>query len=552
MHIYRYRPFPGAMPYLGAVLSGVAIYCAVLHMQFVLAWVCQVPLFYCLDRSSTDGSIGSGSGGSGRSFKTGSAHRPRAAALGFVTGLTLSVCSFYWMIPGAAKFTGASVWYGVGVFLACTLWFSGYWALVLYVYGLLSSRRVGPGAAAEPVPPGAAVQTRRRNRRLALLAASLFTCAEAGLEALTKGMPWFQFHFGNALAQNLYAIQWTSYTGVYGLSFVVVLVNYAIAQALRERRWIKLIYPITGILLLLALGYGMLVRYERKTLFTKRNISISILSENIPTSLQWDNLSGDSLVGRLLYLAGQASIARPNINLWSESAIPWTYSPADDLVKEIDRLADSAGSTQILGMNTAFGQGEVFNSAYCIKPGGVVAGRYDKQVLLQAIEQRWNGWLIPFFSSNGYSVHAAESSAPLKTPYGLAGIMICNESTLASVARYQVLNGADFLLNLSNDGWFSDTYLAPLHFYNARLRAVETRRDIAINSNNGISGLIDASGRIKQMKRDDAPFLLNGIIHPRQGYTLGIQYPYLPLWICGAIIVWSIASILYTLKRHRL
>jgi apolipoprotein N-acyltransferase len=425
------------------------------------------------------------------------------------------------------------------------------------MFGLLRSGGTGTGVDAAQgrstvrwKPFGSTV--RWKPVRSALLAASLFTLAEAGLQALTQGMPWFQFHFGNALAQSLYAIQCVSYMGIYGLSFVVVWVNYAIAQALRERKWIRLLYPLTGVLLFLALGYSILLRYELRHGFAKRSISISILSENIPTSQQWDSLSGDSLVGRLLNLAGQASMTRPNINLWSESAIPWTYSPQDDLVKEIDRLADAGGSTQVLGMNTAFGQGEVYNSAYCIAPGGVVTSRYDKQVLLLAIEQRWNGWLIPFFSSNGYAVHQAETSDPLKTPYGPAGIMICNESTLASVAGDQVLKGARFLLNLSNDGWFGDTYLVPLHFYNARLRAVETRRDVAINSNNGISGLIDASGRIIEMKRDVAPFLLNVVIHPRQGFTFGTLYPSLPLWICGAFILWSIASILYTLKRNSL
>lgn len=504
MHINRYRPYQGILPYVGAGLSGVVIYCAVLHMIFVLAWVCLVPLFYFL----------------------GGLKARQAAGLGLTTGLALSACAFYWMIPGAERFTGSSAWYGVGVFLLCTALFSGYWALITLLMGQL--------------------------KRSALVAASLFTCAEAALEALTKGMPWFQFHFANGLAQNLYAIQWTSYVGIYGLSFVVVWVNYAIAAAIKQKSWNRLTYPAIGILMFIATGWGILERYEGKMSSPKEKFSLSILSENIPTSLQWDSLSGDSLVGRLLYLAGQASQTKPNIELWSESAIPWTYSPDDDLVKEIDSLASQGESTQVLGMNTAYGQGEVYNSAYCIEPGGTVMGRYDKQVLLAAIEARWSGWLIPFFSSNGYSVHQAETTSPLKTPYGLAGIMICNESTLASAARDQVLKGANFLLNLSNDGWFSDTYLVPLHFYNVRLRAVETRRDIAVNSNNGISGMIEASGRIKEMRRDEAPFILNVEIRKNRGFTLASTYPNLMIWLCGAILLWSIASILYTLKKHSL
>jgi apolipoprotein N-acyltransferase len=78
---------------------------------------------------------------------------------------------------------------------------------------------------------------------------------------------------------------------------------------------------------------------------------------------------------------------------------------------------------------------------------------------------------------------------------------------------------------MSNDGWFRDTWLVRQHFYNARLRAVETRKDIVINSNNGWSGFIDAAGRI-----DTTGFLFT--VHPNDKITVAVRYPLIPVFIC--------------------
>ena len=103
---------------------------------------------------------------------------------------------------------------------------------------------------------------------------------------------------------------------------------------------------------------------------------------------------------------------------------------------------------------------------------------------------------------NGYSaVNDPEHSKPLTTPYGKAGFLICNEAALPAAAANQVKQGAEFLMNMSNDGWFNDTYIVRVHYYYARLRAVESRKDIAINCNNGFSGLIKASGDIEVQEK---------------------------------------------------
>ena len=499
--------------YIGAAVSGLALFFAVLHTVFLLSWVALVPLFFALDATS-----------------------PRLASrTGFWTGLVLAVCAFGWMIPGAGTFTGGPVIYGIAIFLLCTLIFSAGWAMLCRVFVWLRGRHRSRQKSALPE---------------ALLAAALWTLAEAGLQWAAQAMPWFLFHMGNALSANLYAIQPLSWIGVGGAGFVVVFVNYSLAQALTHRSWKRLLLPIFTIAAYMLLGWGLLVSFQP----SPRTFTLSLIAENIPPEVRWDETNGPRLVKELLDLERQSVAARPDIIGWSESAIPWTYRPDDDLVQELLRVSDPAKITHLIGMNTECTTNEIYNSAYCLLPGGAVSGRYDKKVPLLLVERSWNGWSIPFFSADGYTVRPGEPGLPLATPYGNAGILICNESALPAEAAARVRHGAQFLFNMSNDGWFRDTYLVSQHFYNARLRAVETRKDIAINSNNGWSGLVRASGQIVAARRSEVSFISTLSVQPNDLQPLAVTHPWLPVGSSLLIaLLFALPSVtrLQTFFRHR-
>ena len=505
--------------YIGGALSGLALFFAVLHTVFLLSWLALVPLFFVLDKTS-----------------------PRLALrIGSWTGLVLAVCAFGWMIPGARTFTGAPVIYGIAIFLLCTIIFSAGWALLCWVF-------VG-------------LRNRRRSFLLeALLAAALWTLAEAGLQAVAQAMPWFLFHMGNALSANLYAIQPVSWVGVGGAGFVLVFVNYCLAQALIHRSWKRALLPVFTVAAYMLLGWGLLAAFEKGqppagARTTARIFTLSLIVENIPPEVRWDETNGNRLVKQLLDLERQSVATRPDMIGWSESAIPWTYRPDDDLVRELLHISDPAKITHMIGINTEWTTNEIYNSAYCLLPGGLVSGRYDKKVPLLFVERSWNGWSIPFFSSDGYAVRPGEPGFPLTTPFGDAGILICNESALPAEAADRVTRGAQFLFNMSNDGWFRDTYLVSQHFYNARLRAVETRKDIAINSNNGWSGLVRASGRIVEARHSNTSFISTLSIRPNDCQPPAVTHPWLPV-VSSLLIVFLFVlpsvTRLQTLIRHRL
>jgi apolipoprotein N-acyltransferase len=426
---------------------------------------------------------------------------------GIIMGATLSCCAFAWMISGIHAFTGLASGYGVALFLVCVLLFSIGCAAVLWL------------AFRIPHP---------------LFIAAVWTLAEIGLQWAASGLPWFLLHAGNAVSANLYAIQPASVIGVAGISFVIVLVNALIAKAIASRSYKQLLLPGSLIIGFMWWGWLLLFLFERSMNNEAQppGFKQAILQQNIPPEIQWDQTNGNALVQQLLQQERQCIAQQPNMILWSESAIPWTYSPDDDLIKELMHNSAAGNISHVLGMNTAITNDVVCNSAYSLLPDGKAVGRYDKRTPLLFIEQPWQRWLLPFFSANGFSVQPGKNNQPLSTPYGKAGILICNESALPAAAASAVQQGAQFLLNLSNDGWFRDTWLVNSHFYNARLRAVETRKDLAINSNNGRSGLINATGRITDEN------LVT--IRPNTVQPIAVRFRFLPASICLLSLLFTI------------
>jgi apolipoprotein N-acyltransferase len=470
-------------PIMEAIASGLCLFVALQHTVFFLAWLALVPVFIPLFKRT----------------------RLSPFRAGLIMGGTLSCLAFYWMIPGIPAFTGLSSGYGIALFLVCVVVFALGCAAVLWL------------AFRIPHP---------------LFIAAVWTLAEVALQWAASGLPWFLFHAGNAVSANLYAIQPASVIGVAGISFVIVWVNGLIAKAIANRSYKQLWLPGSLFICYLCWGWLLLVLFERNNAARQPGFKLAVLQQNIPPEIQWDETNGNALVQQLLQQERLCVAQHPDLILWSESVIPWTYSPNDDLVQELLRNSDAANISHVLGMNTAVATDVVCNSAYCLLPGGKVAGRYDKRTPLLFIEQQWRSLLLPFFSANGYSVLPGRNNLPISTPYGKAGILICNESALPVAAASSVRRGAQFLLNLSNDGWFRDTWLVASHFYNARLRAVETRKDLAINSNNGRSGLVNASGRIT-----DENFVT---IRPNSVQPMAVRYPLLPACICVLILLFTI------------
>lgn len=450
------------------VVSAIAVQISMSRQLYWLAWIAYVPYFLVLFSS-----------GKRRSF-----------IAGLLFGSVIATLSFYWMIPGAVRFTGNSMIYGIVVFLISLVVLSLYFGLLNIIFKLLQlPDRFGKAPLLN-----------------ALIAAACFTLAERLFASIFVTMPWFGFHSGMSLSSNIYFIQPAAVGGISALSFFVVLVNAIIAIILLNKKYKEFWVAALCFGIYFFWGYVEIEVLQPKP-SPEKAAKIALINNNVDPSIRWNDSTGNVLVNRLFELNREAAKFHPDLVVWTESAVPWTYEPNDDFINEIANIYEGQNATQLLGINTAYQDRLIYNSVYCILPDSKVESRYDKRFLLSMIEEKKLGLLFPFLSGGGVEVKKGESMEPVHTPVGNAGVLICNESTVPSAANDLVRNGADFFVNISNDGWFSNSYLVDLHFYNARLRAVENRKPMIINSNRGYCGAIAANGEVLLKIKTDEPFV---------------------------------------------
>ncbi|HEY4784957.1 MAG TPA: apolipoprotein N-acyltransferase [Bacteroidales bacterium] len=483
-------------PFVLTLGSGLIAGYTIIHGIFMLAWVSFIPLFIALHQKTLKQSM----------------------VLGMAFGFA-SVLNCLWMVTLTSSFTGSGLFMGLMAMLICTVvavLFRAFMMFGLFFINSINSNSLFFKASA---------------------VAFAWVLMEMVWTIPLSGMPWINYHTGDTLLGNFYAIQPAAYFGVHVLTFAVIFVNYLFASLVLQKKWKKLFLPVLFIFFYLGAGWVSVQWFDEHLSPSGKSFTVALLTDNVPPETKWNDRTGNMIVENIFELNREAVRLRPNIILWSESAVPWTYRPDDDLLKEVHKITDTAQITQLVGMNTDYSGKQVYNSLYCILPDDSIAGRYDKSTLLDFIEKRVGGILVPFFSDNGFYVKEGQNPVPLKTPYGKAGVMICNESFLSSTAVNMARKGAEFLVNPSNDGWFRETAIVEMHFYNARLRAVETRKDVVVNSNNGFCGLIEASGRISLEKRSKQSFVEPVIVTPNNKLTLYTEFPNLFIYMSVLIVV---------------
>lgn len=483
-----------------AAVSAVLFVLALGLVQFYLAWICLVPLFM----------VQHGLKGK-RSF-----------FLGLLFGFVFGVLALYWVPLAVADLspaaTGKSILTGILVFSIVAL----YYGLLCLGFSWLKSKK-------------SALWTH------ALLMAALWTVGEFVLSVVFSSMPWFSVSIGNTLLGNLYVMQLAAFGGIHLLNFIVVLVNYLFAHYLLTRQWHRLAIPLAMILVYLGAGCGILYAFKQNSEISGKPVTVALLSGNIPQEETWNEANGNRMVADLLDLNRLALAARPDIVLWPESVVPWTYRPDDDLVQEILRETRLYGNAwHIIGLNTFLSANRLYNSAYCLQPDGRVAARHDKHYLVSMAEQPVTLFSLPILPEPGSYIYCepGKEGTVAASPGGKAGLLICSEVYIPAPARAAVQNGAEFLVSLSNNDLFGSALGAVnQHFFRNRLRAVETRKDIAVSCNMGISGMFRATGELIARYPPDGGFTHPVVLQPNRNAPVPGFYSVLVLCLAFSILL---------------
>jgi apolipoprotein N-acyltransferase len=498
---------------------------------YVLSWVAFASLIVALLRArpvgvlEMDGSINLQAAKPGQAF-----------LLAYVSGILWYAGTCYWIYDTMHQYGGLNKPLALlALFLFCL-----YLGLYHGLFGLLVSLAVGPG----------------RDYRRALVATPFLWVAVELARTLVTGFPWNLL--GTAQVDNISLSRITTWTGVYGVSFEIVLVNVAVAAAFlvpRKKRSTLLIAALSAAAVLQA---GRLV--DAPVLPVDH--AALLVQENLPVDATWTRDTFERTLRELADLsatsAASGSSGAPASKTGVVDLIVWPESPApfftsDPLFREpMSEMARDAHTWVVTGaigttpaMQSGRSRSELYNSAALISPSGDWTARYDKVHLVPF------GEYLPFPSlfafAGGLTKEVGEfgkgaSRAPLVAGSRRLGVFICYESVFPGEVRQFADQGAQVLVNLSNDGWYGDSGAYAQHLNQTRMRAIENDRWILSATNTGVTASIDPYGRIvarlprKERATLVAPYVLTSVttFYTRHGDWFA--------WLCAIISAGALLS----------
>jgi len=280
-------------------------------------------------------------------------------------------------------------------------------------------------------------------------------------------------------------------TGVYGLSFVFVMLSTGLALAFlrRPRKQLAWMAPLPLLILLPQLPE-----------FRPGEQVAVLLQPNISDTEHWTEQSLRTTERSLAYLSLQTVMAGKDqpaqILVWPEVPAPF-YADDPGYMALASNLARATHTYFLGGVVAHRPDGGLLNSAMLVAPSGDVTGRYDKVHLVPFGE--FVPW--PFGFAKKISTEVGDytpGNKALVLPVGDHKIatFICYESVFPSFVREFADGGAELLLNVSNDSWFGKSAARLQHLTIVRMRAAENRRWILRSTNDGITGTIDPAGRV--------------------------------------------------------
>ena len=542
----------------------------------VFAWFALVPLLWALlsrpgRKGSRSGSFDASAAADSPRTTTVRMGHPELSLPGafFIAYL----CGFLWYMGNCYWVRDTMMHYGDMPPMAPTLLLIGY-SLVLGLYfGVF-----GFGVALVRRATGSA--------RLALAFAPILWSALELAAARITSVPWDQL--GYSQVDNALVNQLAPWTGVYGISFVLVAANALLAgglllgSELKSRlagswagRWS---WAGCGAILLISGFCGVFVAPPKPAptataVLIQPNLDVG--SANNWQGPAWDNQIAEfaRLAGETCnsYIAGIPQTgaqtgeiicppypAHPDLVVWPESPAPFDQTDPR-FEKALVTIAGTVQAPLVVGgigwdKDDLSQEWRYYNSAIITNASGQIIGRYDKIHLVPFGEYIPFQNLIKFAHKltgrvSTFSRGTERKTFLLDTQNGERhryGVFICYEAVFADEVRQFARLGAEVLVNISDDGWYGDTSAPWQHLNMARMRAIENRRWLLRDTNTGVTAVIDPYGRV----RESIPRHQTGALPAEYGFrddiTFYSAHGDVFAWVC---VVASLAGAGFALMR---
>jgi apolipoprotein N-acyltransferase len=331
--------------------------------------------------------------------------------------------------------------------------------------------------------------------------------------ALT-GFPWSSI--GYSQYRFLPVIQFADITGIYGVSFLVIAVNGALADffiiknRLRSMPLFPLSQTLTGVAILFAFIVSIFVygywRLHQSP--SGKPVRVSIIQGNIEQDKKWDLSYQREVIDTYKDLSYASSSMSPSLIVWPETAVPFYFGSDEAFTMELIEFQKTLnayllfGSIIVKDSSSEGSKRSLTNSAVLLDHDGKTIYIYDKIHLVPFGEYVPLRKILFFLDKLVVGIGDYEKGASTlraETPYGSFGVFICYEIIFPGLVRKAYSRGGDFMVTITNDAWFGETQGPYQHFSMAVFRAIENRKPVIRAANTGVSGFIDSAGRIQGM-----------------------------------------------------
>lgn len=421
----------------------------------------------------------------------------QAAAQGYVFGLAWFGGGLYWIFISCYRYGNMDAVGAALVTAALVAYLALFPALALYV-----AKRLG-----------------RSDGAFLLAATGTLGLAEWLRSWLLTGFPW--------LAPGYSQIDsplggFAPLVGVAGVGVVLIASAALLAWffTLHQRRW-----P-AALMLLALLGSGLALERIDWTQPAGPPVRVALVQGNVEQQMKWDPAYFEETLARYRRLsAGQFDA---DVVIWPENAVPALPSQVD--AGYFAALRAAAGSAALLiGMPTEDADGRYYNALVQLTGAG---GEYRKRHLVPFGEyvplKRQIGPVLDLLAVPMSDFSTGGAGQPLLRvgKYRVAA-SVCYEILFPQELRAGA--AADWLINISNDGWFGDSIAPPQHLDIARMRARELGRPIARATNTGLTAIIDHRGRVTARAAPFEQTVLRGKLLPQRGRTLFARFGETPV-----------------------
>ncbi len=460
--------------YFPACFSGFILTMSFPKISFsLLAWIGLVPLLISISKMN----------------------RKQSFYAGLLTGMCHFLSLLYWITPTVQTYGNLPLFLAFPILVLLSFYLSLYLGIFTLIFKSFKQNSI--------LTP--------------FKAAALWTGLEYIRSFCFTGFPWGSIGYSQYMQIDL--IQVADITGIYGISFLIVLFNSGVCASffmvgfynkkVRIKKIISLFFCIFFIIgAVLIYGKIRLQDIDKAILKAPRK-NITVVQGNISQHVKWDKSFKENIVKKYCNLF--QNISHNNINettdlvILPETALPFYYLNNKKLSSIVNKCIKKTQTSFLLG-SPAFeyknNKAIFYNRAYMINKSGVITGKYDKIHLVPF------GEYVPledyFFFLGKIITHAGNFSSGEKNIQPLIfkdtnlGVLICFEIIFPELSADIVKNGADILVTITNDAWFGFSSAPLQHFSMSVFRAVENRRALVRSANTGISGFIDPVGRVIQ------------------------------------------------------